>query len=71
MMIIALIEVLFKKNLNFLAQFYFFLNSETVLGQATWSIKNNISIVYCNNINNTNIADNCTQGVFATTQYFK
>ena len=71
MMIDALIEVLIKyfslKSITIL----FIFGSETVLGQMTRSIKNNISIVYCNNINNTNYADNCTQGIFATTQYFK
>ena len=45
-------------------------NRETVFGELTKSLKNNISIVYCNK-NSTKVFENCTQGVFATTQYFK
>ena len=57
---------------SFLVNFYHIVyNSETVFGQLTRSLKNNISIVYCNNLNKSSIADNCTQGVFATAQYFK
>lgn len=42
---------------------------DTLLGEWTYSIKNNISILYCDSKNETIV--NCTKGVLATNEYLK